>query len=293
MRGTAVATINSSQHSSSERSGSSGRSCSASEASASTAASAERPPDAIAQRPSVDAASARTIGSPAEVRAECRCSSAASNCIEATSNRTELGQDLRTLPFSRGFGKRSAQARSRCARSAAPRRDAGGRSEHLDPTLIPRGGSQQEMRGHALRRSALLRQRFGCRRVPRLALPGREILVQRRTNDRMNKPQALDARRRCQPGRGHPPPRGRRLRSDPTRDRRAAARCHLQARRPPSPARSPQGRVWQVDAGQSGSRRPDRPPAPRSPRRADGTTPAASRALSSSRRNRGLPPVAL
>ncbi|MET0762132.1 MAG: hypothetical protein ABWZ63_07340 [Thermoleophilaceae bacterium] len=28
--------------------------------------------------------------------------------------------------------------------------------------------------------------------MPRLALPGREILIQRRTNDRMNEPQALD-----------------------------------------------------------------------------------------------------
>ena len=49
------------------------------------------------------------------------------------------------------------------------------------------------MGGQALRRSALLRERFGCRRVPGLALPGREVLVQRRANDRMNKPKALDA----------------------------------------------------------------------------------------------------
>ena len=48
------------------------------------------------------------------------------------------------------------------------------------------------MRCHALGRSALTSQRFGRRRVPRLAFPGREILIQRRTNDRVNKPQALD-----------------------------------------------------------------------------------------------------
>ena len=52
--------------------------------------------------------------------------------------RPELGQDLRALLFVRGLRKRPAQAGRRRARSAAPRRDAGGRPEHLDPALIPR-----------------------------------------------------------------------------------------------------------------------------------------------------------
>ena len=106
-------------------------------------------------------------------------------------DRPELGQDLRALLFPRGLGKRPTQAGRRCARSAAPRRDASGRPERLDPALIPRRGGHQQMRRHALGRRALLRQRLGRRGVPRLALAGREILVQGRANDRMNESQAL------------------------------------------------------------------------------------------------------
>jgi len=69
----------------------------------------------------------------------------------------------------------------------------GGRSrpERADPVLIPRRRGQQQVRGDPLGRGTLTSQGLSGRRVPGLALTGREILIQRRAHDRVHEPQAL------------------------------------------------------------------------------------------------------
>ena len=107
---------------------------------------------------------------------------------------TQRGQDLAALLLAGRFGERSAQPRGGRLRGAAPRGAHGGRPEDLDPALIPVGVGQEQVCGEPLRRSALLRQRFGGGSVSRLAFAGREILVQRRAHDRMDEPQPRGTR---------------------------------------------------------------------------------------------------
>ena len=71
------------------------------------------------------------------------------------------------------------------------RRGGRRRPERADPVLIPGRRGQQQVRGDALGGGALASQGLSGRRVPGLALTGREILVQRRAHDRVHESQAL------------------------------------------------------------------------------------------------------
>ena len=81
-------------------------------------------------------------------------------------------------------------------------------------------------------------------------------------------------------------------RSPPPRDRPARARSRLRAPRPPAPARSPRGRAKQGRCKTNRLTVAGPTVCTSRAAAAEGTTPAASRALSSSRKNSGFPPVA-
>ena len=103
------------------------------------------------------------------------------------------GSDAQGVAAGGGFRERAAQPRGGRLRSAAARRAEGSRPERLHAALISRRSSQQQVRGDALRRDAGSLQRLGGRGVPRLPLPGREVLIQGGAHDRVNEPQALGA----------------------------------------------------------------------------------------------------
>ena len=204
--------------------------------------------------------------------------------------RSELGQDLRARPAPRGLGERPAQARRGRARRAAPRRVASGRPERLDSALDP---PSPRSSGDAPSRARLTRppgQRLGSRGVPRLALAGREVLVQRRANDRVNEPQALAADEDVSPDELIRRLRAASsLRPDTRADELQLAVVAEHGDRPRQLGRrTERGEPMQDEPAHGG--RPDRLHLARGPPTA--TTPAASSALSSSRRNRGFPPVA-
>ena len=138
-------------------------------------------------------------------------------------------------------------------------------------------------------------QRLGSRRVPRLPLARREVLVERGAHDGMDEPAARSPGRRCRRPRRVPSAavvaallaEPRHLTGElPARCRRPSAATALASSVAGAPER---GKPMQDEAATAAG-----PTAWMSPAAAaDGSIPAASRAVSGLRRNNGLQPVAV
>ena len=239
-----------------------------------------------------DAASARISGPTSQASAARSDSSAASNVRRGDLVATDVGQDRRPLGRRRLLGQRPAQADDRRSRRASPSGAGRRRPQRPHAILVAGRGRQQQVRRDSLCARALRLERRRGRGVQRLALAGSEVLVQGRPHDRVHEPQPLAAIEDV--GTDELIGRGPRGRVGQARDaaRRLRAGCRLRARR--SPARGRRRAAVSVARRCSTNRLTAAGPTDctSSAARSEGTIPAASSARSSSRRYRGLPPVA-
>ena len=213
---------------------------------------AERPPDTIAHRASQDAASARVVRwrpKPAPLAGAPRPPRTASSPPRNGPARS----GSRRAPARRGTRPAPAAGawRPPAERHGAPRWP---RPTSACPTRrwSPVGVGQQQVSGDALSRGAL---RAPAPRPPRRAASGARRAQDPRTTPRARSGERSPGARRDEDVRPHEVIGGlarRHPRSAPRPGRRAAARCHLRARRRRAPARSRRGRARRADAGRNG-----------------------------------------
>ena len=179
----------------------------------------------------------------------------------------QLSEDLSPLLLGRGLGQRALQPGGRRAGGAAARSAGRGRPERGDPLVIAVRGGQQQVGGDAFGGRARGGQDPGRRRVPRLALAGREILIQRGPDDRVHVPQALGWIEQARPDQGVGGLAGG-VRAQARQLRRPAGpQFHRPAPRRPGPGWRLPVRARRADARQNGGPRLVLPPGPGPQRR--------------------------